>query len=1024
MSRAGAAAVSALLLLLAGSSGAVTIPSDPPAGDAFPSGTLAPEILRPRTAGVEEDVALEAARTVPRRSAAEAFWRREAGARGDRLKVRWNVATGLPHRIYGPGLRVTERDARLSTAADAEARGRAFLARTGPGWAGEESPAPADLDLVKAHRVGATWFLVFQQRYRGLEVEGGRVDLRMREDGTLILFGSDWFPGVSVDPVGRFAQGVADAQARLAVGFEAATDHALGGERVILPLPGPEGAIEYRLVHRVRHRIASPPALWRSYVDANTGEILARENDLRYDTLVGRVEGRIHPATPTDPFVTVPFRDHVATTTLDSTFTDANGRYERPNTITGTVMGFGLRGPFLEVIHNVLNEASQQTASPANDTLDVLWTPANSDTAERDTWFHAHVAREYVKGIDPGFTALDYRMPCTVNINAVCNAFWDGVGINFYRWGIRPSDGRACANTGTIADVIYHEFGHGRTQEVWAPLFPSGAMHEGFSDYLAATITNQPVIGRGFFGPNTSIRTADNTNQIDAPACLGAVHCVGTAIAGSLWDTREALIAALGDSATAIGLADSLFHYAGYGAAPWHDDYLLDLLVVDDDDGTLLNGTPHFGQICPSFAAHGIPCPDTTSGVWIVHAPLPDVGINEGPLLVQARMGSFGGALLAGMAQLHYRIPDDVLPPPGFSSVTMNHVGGDVYEALIHVGLLTGRVEYYLTAADAEGSTAASPPDAPASVHTFEVGYLTTLWADDFETDRGWVSSTNGATGGRWMRVDPHGTPDDSDPTFFYQTEDDHTPDPGAFCYVTGDTTAGQPIGIADVDGGCVTLLSPLIDLEGRTNARLEYWRWFTDETRYDDTLSVAVSSDGGANWIELERQPFTQNTWLGRSFDLDEYIPLTAQLRLRVVACDAGGGSLVEAALDDVSITTRLNGLVSTGDGPGGDAGDLPQVAFLGRPVPNPAGARVRMRVDFGVPRAAAGDVAEVRLVVLDVRGRVVRTLLSDPLAPGRYAAVWDGAGDGGERAAAGVYFLRLRVDGVTRTVKAVRLD
>ncbi|MGH7724020.1 MAG: FlgD immunoglobulin-like domain containing protein [Candidatus Eiseniibacteriota bacterium] len=1013
---------------------------------AEPSSDSAPaEILRPRLAGVEvrpvvvapdralapDEAAAEqrvaADRTVARRAVADGFWRELSGADARGFEIRWNAWTGLPHRVYGAGLSVfreeggLRRAAPLATAAQAEASARTFLAQATTGWAGEETPADADLALIKSTKVGATWFLVFQQRHRGVDVDGGRVDLRLREDGTIVLFGSDWFPGIAVDPSSGFAQGVADARARTAVGFDASRDRALGGKRVILPVPHADGTIDYRVAHVVRHRIESPPALWRSYVDANTGEILARENDLRFDDLVGKVEGRIHPNTWTDPFVTVPFRDHVVATGLDSTFTDASGRYVRPNTIMGTVMRFGLRGPFLEVIHTSANEAYQQFASPANDTLNVLWTPANSDTAERDTWYHAHLAREYVKRIDPGFVALDYRMPCTVNINSLCNAFWDGVGINFFRWGIRPADGRACANTGTISDVIYHEFGHGRTQEVWAPLFPSGAMHEGLSDYLAATMTNQPVIGRGFFGAGTQIRSAENTTQINEPSCLGAVHCMGTALAGSLWDTREALIASYGDPADAIDHADSLFHYAGYGAAPWHDDYLLDLLVVDDDDGTLLNGTPRYGQICPSFAAHGIPCPDTTSGVWFVHTPPADVGLSTGPVVIQARMGSFAGSFLPGSARIFIRAPSDFLPNP-FNEFPMTHLGGDLYQYTVsNSGPLSGAIEYYFTGGDNTGHTGTSPaagPDAPYRVY---VGALIAVWEDDFETDRGWTSIVPPGVTGRWMRVDPHGTQDDFDPTFLFQSPDDHTPGPGIFAYVTGDTANGNPAGAADVDGGCVTLLSPVIDLSTTWNARLEYWRWFTDETRLDDSLVVSVSPDNGVSWFELERQPFTQNSWLAKTFRLEDYVPLTDQMRLRYVTCDGGGGSLLEGGLDDVKITTRSAGAVAVGDDPTGSS--VPAIAFLGRPAPNPAVSGAQTRVDFGVPRVASGDAAVVRLVVLDARGRIVRRLIDESRAPGRYTAVWDGADEGGVAAAPGVYFLHLDVDGTARTEKTVRL-
>jgi hypothetical protein len=929
-----------------------------------------------------------------------------------RFEITRNARTGLPHRLIGPPVSIADGRI-LARVSDVETAARAWLEAHAPLWAGDEHPGAFDLALVKSHRVGATWFLVFQQRHLGAEVEGGRVDLRVRDDGALVLLGSDWLPGVDVDPRGgRIPLGVNDARARLANGFDAARDHALGGERVILPWPLADGGVAYRLVDRVRHRVEDPPALWRSYVDANTGEVLARENELRYDTLVGQVTAKVHPATPTDPLATFPLRDNVVGSSLDSVYTNASGRYALPNISAGTPIRNGLRGPYAEIVRSVPGAPVQLFNAPANDTLNFLWQFPQADSSEADAFYHVHVVRQYLRKIEPAFNALDYRVPVTVNIPSLCNAFWDGVGVNFFRWGIQ-GNGVACANTGMIADVIYHEYGHGRTQEVWAPLSPSGAMHEGLSDYLAATITNQPIIGRGFFGPGTSLRSTQNTQLVNAPSCAGEVHCVGNAISGSLWDLRRNLIAAGPDSATAIALADSLFHFAGYGGAPWHDDYALDLLVVDDNDGNLLNGTPHYGAIRAAFTGHGIAIPDTTSGVWIVHVPLPDAAMGAGPFQVDAKMGSFAAAFVAGSATLHWRYQNGQ-----FHADTMTPLGGDLYRGSIPTPPGGGRVDYYLTAADAGARTGASPEDAPATVHTFYVGNLSAVFADDFETDKGWSSITSASTG-RWMRVDPNGTPDPDFPDFFYQTEDDHTPSPGHFCFVTGDTTAGFDIGAADVDGGCVTLLSPRIDLSAVTNARLEYWRWFTDETRYDDTLFVEVSANDGATWSELERQPFTQNAWLQRSFDLGSRVLLTSQFRFRIRTCDVDGGSLLEAALDDFAITTRTFGAVAVEDE------NVPGVAFVESVRPNPAHGDASVRIAYGVPRAAPGEAsAPVLLQVVDLRGRVVKTLVDGPLPPGLYSAVWDGTNTRGERTGAGVYFVRFTTIHQQASGKIVRLN
>jgi len=78
---------------------------------------------------------------------------------------------------------------------------------------------------------------------------------------------------------------------------------------------------------------------------------------------------------------------------------------------------------------------------------------------------------------------------------------------------------------------------------------------------------------------------------------------------------------------------------------------------------------------------------------------------------------------------------------------------------------------------------------------------------------------------------------------------------------------------------------------------------------------------------------------------------------------------------------------------------------------TPNPFNPNTR--IEFVVP--ATGARVPVQLQVLDVRGRVVRTLLSGDLAPGRQSVVWDGREDSGRIVASGVYACRLHAGGQT---------
>jgi M6 family metalloprotease-like protein len=77
----------------------------------------------------------------------------------------------------------------------------------------------------------------------------------------------------------------------------------------------------------------------------------------------------------------------------------------------------------------------------------------------------------------------------------------------------------------------------------------------------------------------------------------------------------------------------------------------------------------------------------------------------------------------------------------------------------------------------------------------------------------------------------------------------------------------------------------------------------------------------------------------------------------------------------------------------------------------PNPFNASTVIGFNVGVNFSAVSGTV---LMVLDIRnaaGGLVRRLVQEPAAPGRYSAVWDGRNDAGEKVASGVYFYRLDV-------------
>ena len=91
---------------------------------------------------------------------------------------------------------------------------------------------------------------------------------------------------------------------------------------------------------------------------------------------------------------------------------------------------------------------------------------------------------------------------------------------------------------------------------------------------------------------------------------------------------------------------------------------------------------------------------------------------------------------------------------------------------------------------------------------------------------------------------------------------------------------------------------------------------------------------------------------------------------------------------------------------------------AELGQNYPNPFNPTTS--IEYLVPD---GDGLRVSLVVYNVRGARVRTLVNREQIGGRYTAKWDGRNDNNAQVSSGVYFYRLAVPGFSATRKMVML-
>ena len=89
------------------------------------------------------------------------------------------------------------------------------------------------------------------------------------------------------------------------------------------------------------------------------------------------------------------------------------------------------------------------------------------------------------------------------------------------------------------------------------------------------------------------------------------------------------------------------------------------------------------------------------------------------------------------------------------------------------------------------------------------------------------------------------------------------------------------------------------------------------------DHWQVDVSVDGGESWSSLEYTTESNDSWIQKNFLLSQLgVTLTSQVQFRFVAEDinnpgdsGSGGSIIEAAIDDFTISTFESNSYQPGD-------------------------------------------------------------------------------------------------------------
>lgn len=759
----------------------------------------------------------------------------------------------------------------------------------------------ADADLGKFQSrsyMDGTTYAEYVQMYRGLEVMDSRVSMIYR-NGALVLSTRVTFPGLSLDISPAIGATAAEQVARETLAAAGAVVTAIEGSPELVVYPQEQGTgVVARLAWRTTVKTSTPIGRFLTVVAADgSNEILHRRNLVAFDAAQILIE--VEPRTIGDTPVAVAAKGM----TVAGVEADMDGIFE----VTPGNANITVRGPWFAVNNQAANERTKQINVSGGAFTTYTWLASEAALEEVDSYYHSNLVRERQMGLSPDLNFLADTFPVNVNVNGTCNAFFDGNSINFF-----PSGG-GCNSTARIADVVYHEYGHGIHFYLTNGNM-NDTIQEGVADYFAHTITEDPNMGPYFFpGQEAGIRNATQmrTYPSGVQGDFAQVHESGKIWTNTWWLLRNKMIAKHGYS-LGVKYTDLLHTNTLRGNPTYPTSYAM-TLAADDDDSNLDNGTPNSCEITQEFQAHGLvtTARQTRGFLALSHdepAPASFYQEADAPVAVSVDIQSMSptcGQLDAASVTLHYKVN-------GGAVQTVSMTGsGATFNGEIPGQAKGSIVEYWFSAKEtAVGAEFTAPLFAPVNAYRFHVGALNTVYRDDFETDGGWTHGGSLASHDDWERGAPNGVG-------FWDPEE-------AF---SGNNVFGNDIGARSGNGlvepGASNWAeSPSIDCSECEGSRLQFRRWLSGQAgATGDVARVLVN--GTEVWTSADYQGlFVDRHWELVDIELGTLADGKSDVKIRFEMEANGTLELGGWAIDDVEILATEGGVPPGEEPPRAGAG------------------------------------------------------------------------------------------------------
>ncbi len=481
----------------------------------------------------------------------------------------------------------------------------------------------------------------------------------------------------------------------------------------------------------------------------------------------------------------------------------------------------------------------------------------------------------------------------------------------------------------------------------------------------------------GGYGDGSLIAPADGDSVIACGAVESSDNITNFSALGPTYDGR------IKPEVCALGSGTACADPSNMNGFTWVSGTSLSTPLIGGVTAVLLSAHPNWTPMMVREAlmmnATNATDPNNTYGWGIVdigkalfYHPEGDIIIEHEPLIyfpagldnnvVNATITG-GSGINNNQVYLYWRTDEN----DPFTQTRMYTGGNDLFDGIVP-GLDDGYLQYYIYAEDTDGAYTTYPYGSPD--HYLTVYIDSTEFFDSFENGL-YYWKTEG-TNGNWA--------------------------------LTAERAATGNISVTDSpyrdynNNAELTLTSNFsIGLYGAEAASVSFKTRYIIQSNYD-MVYFEVSTDNGQSW-QVPGPVFTgtQVNFVETSIDLADYLDSAVMFRFRMVTNESGQRDGIH--IDDFRVTwDNPTGITDNGM-------SIPSRFNLYQNYPNPFNPSTVIKFNLVQPEMA-------ELIVYDMLGKKVKTLVSDILPGGAHEVIWDGTDESGDDVASGIYMYKLKTD------------